>query len=92
MRSEPQRRLRLYQKAQTYISLSHAGIPFFADDKPPLFRESYPKEQMTLQDIPCFYDSRTVGKKDEVSFVVTHIDEEQNVAAGLISRIIWQSL
>ena len=45
-----------------------------------------------LQDIPCFYDSRTVGKKDEVSFVVTHIDEEQNVAAGLISRIIWQSL
>ena len=26
------------------------------------------------------YDSRTVGKKDDVSFVVTHIDSERNVA------------
>lgn len=38
------------------------------------------------------YDSRTVGKKDEVSFVVTHIDEDRNVAVGLISRIIRQIL
>ena len=38
------------------------------------------------------YDSRTVGKKDEVSFVVTHIDEERNVSVGLISRIIRQNL
>lgn len=38
------------------------------------------------------YDSRTVGKKDEVSFVVTHIDEERNVAVGLISRIIRQTI
>ena len=38
------------------------------------------------------YDSRTVGKKDEVSFVVTHIDEERNVAVGLISRIIRQNI
>ncbi len=37
------------------------------------------------------YDSRTVGKKDEVSFVVTHIDEDRNVAVGLISRIIRQN-
>ena len=38
------------------------------------------------------YDNRTVGKKDEVSFVVTHIDEDRNVAVGLISRIIRQNL
>lgn len=38
------------------------------------------------------YDSRTVGKKDEVSFIVTHIDEERNVAVGLISRIIRQNI
>ncbi len=38
------------------------------------------------------YDNRTVGKKDEVSFVMTHIDEERNVAVGLISRIIRQNL
>ena len=38
------------------------------------------------------YDNRMPGKKDEVSFVVTRIDEERNVAVGLISRIIKQSL
>lgn len=38
------------------------------------------------------YDSRTVGKKDEVSFVVTHIDPERNVALGIITRIIRQNL
>lgn len=38
------------------------------------------------------YDSRTPGKKDEVSFVVTHIDTERNVALGIITRIIRQHL
>lgn len=38
------------------------------------------------------YDSRTPGKKDEVSFVVTRIDVERNVAVGLISRIIRQNI
>lgn len=38
------------------------------------------------------YDNRTPGKKDEVSFVVTRIDEERNVAVGLISRIIRQNI
>ena len=38
------------------------------------------------------YDRRTVGKKDTVSFVVTHIDEERNVAVGIITRIIKQNL
>ena len=37
------------------------------------------------------YDSRTVGKKDKVSFVVTHINEERNVAVGIITRIIKQN-
>lgn len=38
------------------------------------------------------YDSRTVGKKDDISFVVTHIDSERNVALGIITRIIRQNL
>ena len=38
------------------------------------------------------YDNRTVGKKDDVSFVVTHIDQERNVAVGIITRIIRQNL
>ncbi|MCM1188523.1 MAG: S1 RNA-binding domain-containing protein [bacterium] len=38
------------------------------------------------------YDNRMPGKKDEVSFVVTRIDAERNVAVGLISRIIKQNI
>lgn len=38
------------------------------------------------------YDNRLPGKKDDVSFVVTRIDEERNVAVGLISRIIKQNI
>lgn len=38
------------------------------------------------------YDSRAVGKKDHVSFVVTHIDDERNVAVGIITRIIKQNI
>lgn len=38
------------------------------------------------------YDNRLPGKKDEVSFVVTRIEAERNVAVGLISRIIKQNI
>lgn len=37
-------------------------------------------------------DRRTPGKKDDVSFAVTHIDEERGVAGGIITRIIRQNL
>ena len=37
-------------------------------------------------------DSRMPAKQDEVSFVVTHIDSEQGVAMGLITRIIKQRI
>lgn len=38
------------------------------------------------------YDYRTPGKKDEVNFAVTRIDEERGVAVGIITRIIRQQL
>lgn len=38
------------------------------------------------------YDLRTPGKKDDVSFAVTRLDEEQGVAIGIITRIIKQHL
>jgi hypothetical protein len=38
------------------------------------------------------YDRRTPGKKDDVSFVVTGIDENRGVALGIITRIIRQNL
>ena len=38
------------------------------------------------------YDRRMPGKKDDVSFAVTHIDEDRGVAVGIITRIIKQNL
>jgi len=38
------------------------------------------------------YDRRMPGKKDDVSFAVTKIDEERGVAVGIITRIIRQNL
>ena len=37
-------------------------------------------------------DRRMPAKKDDVSFAVTHIDEERGVAVGIITRIIKQNL
>ena len=39
-----------------------------------------------------YYANRMLGKKDEVNFVVTLIDEDRNVAVRLISRIIKQNI
>ena len=38
------------------------------------------------------YDRRMPGKKDDVSFAVTHIDADRGVAVGIITRIIKQNL
>jgi len=38
------------------------------------------------------YDYRTPGKKDDVSFAVTKLDEERGLAVGIITRIIRQNL
>jgi hypothetical protein len=32
------------------------------------------------------------GKKDDVSFAVTFLDEERDIALGIITRIIKQNL
>ncbi len=37
-------------------------------------------------------DPRRPGRKDDVNFVVTKLDEEQGVALGIITRIIRQNL
>lgn len=38
------------------------------------------------------YDRRMPGKNDDVSFVVTRLDEEFGVAVGIITRVIKQNL
>ena len=37
-------------------------------------------------------DRRMPGKKDDVSFAVTYLDEEKDIALGIITRIIKQNL
>ena len=37
------------------------------------------------------YDSRTPGKRDEVSFVLTKINTERRIAYGIVARIIRQN-
>ena len=39
----------------------------------------------------CF-DPRMPGKKDDVAMVITHLDEERNVAVGIITRILRRNL
>ncbi len=58
VRSEVTRRLRLYQKAETYLTLLSAGIPFFADQKPDIFREGREAGILTMGNLPLFYSSR----------------------------------
>ena len=38
------------------------------------------------------YDRKTPTKKDQVTFVITHINEERRLAVGLISKIIKRNL
>lgn len=38
------------------------------------------------------YDSRSPGKKDDVCFAVTRLDEKQGIAIGAITRIIRQNI
>ena len=58
IRSDPPRRMRLHQKAETYLTLQNSGIPVFPDEKPGIFHgESSP---VALQDLPIFYSSREI--------------------------------
>ena len=41
---------------------------------------------------PVNFDFRTPAKKDEVSFILMGIDNEKNVAHGIITRILLQNL
>lgn len=60
IRSELPRRLRLHQKAEFYLTLSHAGIPFFPDEKPLLFSESGEAATFPVRSLPLFYSSREI--------------------------------
>ena len=60
IRSEPSRRIRLHQKAQTYLTLLHAGIPFYPDGKPHIFSEEREAASIHMRSLPLFYSSREI--------------------------------
>lgn len=67
IRSERSRRLRLYHRAEGYITLYHAGITLFPDAKPGLFS---PDKQINLPDLqngPFFYSSREIKQLGEIT-------------------------
>lgn len=67
IRSEPPRRMRLHQKAQTYLTLSHAGIPLFPDEKPQIFGEDREAVSVDMRNLPYYYSSREIKELGEVT-------------------------
>ena len=60
IRSELPRRLRLHQKAETYLTLFHAGIPLFPDEKAQIFSPSCEAVSFSMRSLPLFYSSREI--------------------------------
>lgn len=60
IRSEVSRRIRLYQKAETYLTLLHAGIPLYPDIKPDIFCNNREAGSIDLRSLPLFYSSREI--------------------------------
>lgn len=67
IRSEVTRRIRLHQKAETYLTLLHAGIPIFPDQKPPVFSKDREAGSVTMRSLPLFYSSREIKELGEVT-------------------------
>lgn len=60
IRSEVSRRIRLHQKAETYLTLLHAGIPFYPDVKPDIFCNHREAGSIGMRSLPLFYASREI--------------------------------
>lgn len=60
IRSEVSRRIRLHQKAETYLTLLHAGIPFYPDTKPDIFCDNREAGSIHMKSLPLFYSSREI--------------------------------
>jgi len=60
IRSEVPRRIRLHQKAEAYLTLHHAGIHIYPDQKPGIFIPGHKAGSADLGDLPLFYSSREV--------------------------------
>lgn len=62
VRSEKSRRLRLHLRAEGYLTLLHAGIPVFPDEKPELFLPDQRAGIWSPRSYPLFYSAREIKR------------------------------
>ncbi|MDD7143086.1 hypothetical protein [Bariatricus sp. SGI.154] len=86
IRSEPSRRIRLHQKAQTYLTLLHAGIPFYPDGKPHIFSVEREAASIHMRSLPLFYSSREIK---ELGAATTKIKNSRSMGILMASHCIY---
>ncbi len=86
VRTEAPRRIRLYQKAESYVTLYHAGISLFPDLKPDIFMSAHDKPPLVLGSMPLFYSSREIKQLGDES---TKIKNSRNVGILLSPASIY---
>lgn len=67
IRSEVSRRIRFPQKAETYLTLLHAGIPFYPDVKPDIFCNHREAGSIGMRSLPLFYASEKLKMGPETT-------------------------
>lgn len=86
IRSEVTRRIRLHQKAETYLTLLHTGIPIFPDEKPQIFSENREAGCLSLQSLPLFYSSREIKELGEIT---TKIKNSRNMGILMAPHCVY---
>lgn len=86
IRSELPRRIRLHQKAESYLTLLHAGIPIFYDEKPDIFSKACEMNNHLMQRLPLFYSSREIKA---LGYDTTKIRNSRSVGILLSSQCVY---
>lgn len=86
IRSEPTRRMRLHQKAETYLTLLNAGIPFFPDEKPAVFCSNCEAGVFDTRSLPLFYSSREIK---ELSYDATKIKNSRTMGILMAPACVY---
>lgn len=86
IRSEVTKRIRLHQKAETYLTLLHAGIPIFPDEKPLIFSENREAGCLSLRSLPLFYSSREIK---ELGAITTKIKNSRSMGILMAPHCVY---
>lgn len=86
IRSEVSRRIRLHQKAETYLTLLHAGIPFYPDVKPDIFCNHREAGSIGMRSLPLFYASREIK---ELGPETTKIRNSRSMASWMAPECVY---